>query len=60
MLITCACVAISFDCLWAGTTLGMRGLRVLDDLLSSEFICPELAVDLIIGYRAAAVACCKS
>ena len=47
MLFTCACVAIGFDCLWDGTTLGMRGLRVLDDLLSNEFICPELVVDFI-------------
>ena len=52
VLCTCACVAMSFDCLGAGTTLGMRGLRVLDDLISSEFICPELVVDFIIGCGA--------
>lgn len=38
---------MSFDCLWAGTTFRRRGLRVLDDLLSNEFICPELVVEFI-------------
>lgn len=47
MPLTLACVDMSFDCLWAGTTFGRRGLRVLDDLLSNEFICPELVVEFI-------------